>query len=95
MCTEPRTPIYFYSRLIRLAFTSYVQATYKLLAAIVTVVMGGFTLNVREKWLIFPNLVPDLESPNQLFKTQFGKNMKYQPFHRINGSVQFLNISGK
>ena len=49
MCTEPRTPIHFYYRLIRLApisiyklCTSYLQATYKLLAAIVTLVTGEF-----------------------------------------------------
>ena len=40
----------------------------------------------------FPNLVPDLESPNQLFETQSGENMKYQPFHHINGSVQFGKV---
>ena len=45
ICIAPRTPIYFYYRLIRLAPISIyklMQATYKLIAAIITVVMGDF-----------------------------------------------------
>ena len=102
MCIEPRTPIYFYYRLIRLApisiyklSTSYLQAHCSNRYLGYWRILNNAHRTSRKKWPKFPNLVPDLDNPTQLFETQFRDNMKFQPFRRINGSVQFGNISGK
>ena len=101
MCIEPRTPIYFYYRLIRLApisiyklSTSYLQAPCSNRYLGYRRILNNAHRTSRKKWPKFPNLVPDLDNPNQLFETHFG-DMKFQPFQRINGSPQFGNISGK
>ena len=92
MYIELRTPICFYYRLIRLAPISIYKLSTSCLQAPCS---NRYRLAHQMLARNGPNLVPDLDNPNQLFETQFGDNMKFQPFQRINGSAQFGNLSGK
>ena len=67
MCIEPRTPIYFYYRLIRLApisiyklSTSYLQAPCSNGYLGYRRILNNAHRTSRKKWPKFPNLVPDM-----------------------------------